>query len=385
MDKVINIFFLCLTLAAFGQKHKAHADVDEILIGYFGPGTSTHPEAGDMFSAASLAIEQANRAGGYNGTPFRLVTGWSDNPWGSGVKEVVRMAYEHKVCAIIGGIDGPSTHLAEQVVAKARLTLLSPASSDKSVNLANVPWMFSSLPADNIQAPVLADAISSSVADDPFVLISATDHDSHLFTVELKKSFIQQRIYPRYHFEFKPGEKNFTPLLDKLIPVKARALVIIAGAEDSSNLIGAVHKKGFKGDIFGGPSFGRRSFLEEAGQFTEGVIFPLLYMPNKRTESFEKQFTKRFGKRPDYLAAHTYDTVNLLIYAIKKAGLDRAKIRDTVKDFSWNGVTGTFNFNAHGANTRAVQLGTIINGRIVELDKLKQISINVKTRPFSGY
>ncbi len=99
-----------------------------------------------MWNAACLAVEQANRAGGYNGLPFRLVAGWSDNPWGSGVTEVARMAYVHKVWAIIGGIDGPSTHLAEQVVAKARLTLLSSASTDKTVNLANVPWMFSCLP-----------------------------------------------------------------------------------------------------------------------------------------------------------------------------------------------------------------------------------------------
>ena len=370
MCKIINTIFILLALTVTGQRSTANAA--EILIGYFGPGTSTHPQAGDMFSAASLAIEQANLAGGYNGIPFRLVTGWSDNPWGSGVKEVVRMAYEHKVRAIIGGIDGASTHLAEQVVAKAQLTLLSPASTDKSVNLANVPWMFSAIPGDNIQAPVLADAISSSVADDPFVLISATDHDSHLFTVELKKSFVKHRINPRYHFEFKPGEKDFTVLLDKLIPVKAQALIIIAGAEDSSILISAVRENNFRGLIFGGPFFGRRRFLEKAGQTAEGVIFPLLYMPGERAEYFEKQFSKRFGKRPDYLAAHTYDTVNLLVYAIKKAGLDRAKIRDTVKELSsWNGVTGAFNWNAHGANTREVQLGTITNGRVVQLKKLK--------------
>jgi ABC-type branched-subunit amino acid transport system substrate-binding protein len=73
----------------------------------------------------------------------------------------------------------------------------------------------------------------------------------------------------------------------------------------------------------------------------------------------------------DYLAAHTYDTVNLLVYAIKKAGLDRAKIRDTVKELSsWNGVTGAFNWNAHGANTREVQLGTITNGHVVSVSEL---------------
>jgi ABC-type branched-subunit amino acid transport system substrate-binding protein len=116
-----------------------------------------------MWRAACLAIDQANQTGGYRGAPFRLVAGWAENPWGSGVTQITRMVYVHNVWAIIGGIDGPSTHLAEQVAAKARLTLLSPVCTDRTANLANVPWMFSCLPQDHLQAPVLAEAIAQTV------------------------------------------------------------------------------------------------------------------------------------------------------------------------------------------------------------------------------
>jgi ABC-type branched-subunit amino acid transport system substrate-binding protein len=319
-----------------------------------------------MWCAASLAIEEANRAGGYKGLPFRLVVGWSDNPWGTGISKVVRMAYVDKVWAIIGGIDGPSTHLAEQVVAKARLTLLSPASSDKTVNLANVPWMFSCLPGDHLQAPILAHAIASRIGQKPFLLVSAVDHDSHLFTVELARSFSQHKLVPLYHFEFEPEEKDFTELVDKIVEAKAHALVLIAGAEQSAHIISAVREKNFAGLIFGGPCMGRRSFLEEAGRTAEDVIFPLLYTPRKNSDSFEKKFTSRFRYRPDYLAAHTYDTVNLLIAAIRKAGLNRAQIRDAVRKLSpWAGVTGAVKWDTLGGNSRAVQLGTVRAGRVI--------------------
>ena len=94
----------------------------------------------------TMAIEEANAEGGYKETPFRLKPGWSENPWASGVSSVVRMAYLERVWAIIGSIDGSTTHLAEQVVAKARVTQIDPASTDRSVNMANVPWVFSCLP-----------------------------------------------------------------------------------------------------------------------------------------------------------------------------------------------------------------------------------------------
>jgi ABC-type branched-subunit amino acid transport system substrate-binding protein len=349
-----------------GREELAPTDLNEVLIGYFGPGKASHPEAGDMWCAASLAIDQANRAGGYKGLPFRLVAGFSDNPWGTGISKVVRMAYVDKVWAIIGGIDGHSTHLAEQVVAKARLTLLSPASTDKTVNLANVPWMFSCIPGDHLQAPILAHAIASRIGQKPFLLVSAVDHDSHLFTVEFAKSFAQYELMPAYHFEFEPEKKDFTELADKIVETKVHTLVLISGAEQSARVISAVRDRNFTGPVFGGPCMGRRNFLEEAGRTAEEVIFPLLYIPRKNSDSFEKKFTSRFGYRPDYLAAHTYDTVNLLIAAIRKAGLNRARIRDAVRELSpWAGVTGSVKWDTLGGNSRAVQLGTVRAGRVI--------------------
>ena len=347
-----------------GREKSPPADVKEVLIGYFGPSTPSDPRGGDMWNAACLAVEQANRAGGYNGLPFRLVAGWSENPWGSGVTEVTRMAYVHKVWAVIGGIDGPSTHLAEQVVAKARLTLLSSASTDKTVNLANVPWMFSCLPADHLQTPILAQAIASEVGGKSFLLVSAVDHDSHLFTVELTRSFVKHKLAPSYHYEFKPGQKNYDGLVEKIVHAEAHTLILIAATQESAQIISAVRQKGFKGLIFGGPRMGRRSFLEQTANAAEGVIFPLLYMQGKESDSFEGKFTARFGKRPDFLAAHTYDAVNLLIAAIRKAGLNRPRIHDAVRLLSpWQGVTGKIQWDPLGSNSRLVNLGTVRNGR----------------------
>ncbi|MHC4749929.1 MAG: ABC transporter substrate-binding protein [Planctomycetota bacterium] len=358
------------TYAGPGRERPAPNGITEVLIGYFGPNTPSHTEAGDMWRAACLAIEQANRSGGYKGLPFRLVTGWSENPWGSGVTQVTRMAYIHKVWAVIGGIDGPSTHLAEQVVAKARLTLLSPASTDKTVNLANVPWMFSCLPGDHLQAPVLARAIASQVEKDSFLLVSAVDHDSHLFTVELVKCLAQQQLAPSYHFEINPRERDFTKLVERIAHTKADALVLIAGGEPSAHLIRAVRKKGFKGLIFGGPCMGRHSFLKQTNKMAEGVIFPLLYTAGENSADFEEKFTSRFGHRPDYIAAHSYDAVRLLITAIRKAGLNRARICDAVRELSpWTGVTGDIKWGPLGGNSRDVSLGIVRGGCVISVSE----------------
>ena len=65
-----------------GREASDPLDVNEVRIGYFGPSKKSDPEGGDMWCAASLAIEEANRAGGYKGLPFRLVAEWLVAPLG---------------------------------------------------------------------------------------------------------------------------------------------------------------------------------------------------------------------------------------------------------------------------------------------------------------
>jgi branched-chain amino acid transport system substrate-binding protein len=343
-------------------------DVDEVLIGYFGPCDADDPQGGDLWCAARLAVEEANRQGGLHGKPFRLVPGWSENPWGTGVRRVARMVYDEKVWAIIGGIDGPSTHLAEQVVAKARLALVSPSSTDKTVNLVNVPWMFSCAPGHHLQAPVLAEQIALRVGREPFVLLSATDHDSRLFLRELVGALAERDLAPRFHFQFKRGAEGLSQHADQVLEAGAAAVVVVAGADDSARMARALREAGAAGPIFGGPAIGRRRFLQGAGKAAEGVVFPLLYQPGPEPAEFHHTFQKRFLRAPDYAAAHTYDGVCLLIQAIRKAGLNRARIRDALAELSpWGGVTGTIRWDLTGSNARAVKLATIQSGRIVPL------------------
>ncbi|KPK49816.1 MAG: hypothetical protein AMK72_03620 [Planctomycetes bacterium SM23_25] len=361
-----------------GRDDPEPADIDEIRIGYFGPSDAGDPCGGDLWRAAQWAVDQANARGGYRGKPFRLVPAWSQNPWGTGVAQVARMVYQDRVWALIGGIDGPSTHLAEQVAVKARVALISPASTDKTVNLANVPWMFSCLPGDHLQAAALAAEIRARPGEEPFVLVSADDHDSHLFAVELKKCLARHRMAPRYHFQCRRGAQDAAETAGRIADAGAGALVLIADARDSACLLRAVRDRGYQGAVFGGPAMGRRQFIEAAGPAATGAVFPLLYDPAEGSAQFARQFAGRFGVSPDYAAAHAYDAVQLLVAAIEKAGLNRARIRDAVKELSpYSGAAGTVTWDGLGRSTRPVRLATVRDGRVVPVAATKPAAATV--------
>jgi len=341
------------------------AQAEDVLVGYFGPASPTHLEGGDLWCAASMALDEANATGGFQGRRFRLVTSWSANPWGSGVADVARLAYDRNVWAIVGGIDGASTHLAEQIVAKARLVLVNPVATDKSINMADVPWMFSCVPLDDVQAKVLAGAIASDVRERSFVIVSAVDHDSHAFTVELLKALKDHELTPAFHFECDPSQPVPRDVLERTQRVDPEAVVLVADAQGSARWLTMLREAGYEGAVFGGPWMGRRQCIEQAGAAAEGVRLPWPVVMSSRSREFVKRFTQRFGRSPDYAAAHMYDAVRLLAAAIRRGGLDRTGIRDAIRSLApWPGVTGPIRWDAVGGNSRSVGMGIIRAGRV---------------------
>ena len=361
-----------------GRDDPAPDDLNEIKIGWFGPADPRHPTAGAMWSAATLAIEEANSNSGYNGIPFRLVASWSENPWGTGIKDVTRLAYDDRVWGIVGAPDGPSAHLVEQVVAKARIVFLSPVSTDSSTNLVNVPWIFSLSPNDDVLASVLAEAIANAIQQDTTrhnpsplskggkrggAIVSFTDHDSRVFTTELLAALKTADVFPSLHLQLSPSGSDFTTALQRINRIDPRAVALIGSPRDSARFLTALRADGLDIPVFGSPAMGHSLFAATAGQFAANTVFPILWSRSRtgaRSAAFAQRFTQRFGHEPDYTAAYTYDAMNLLIDAIRKAGLNRARIRDAVRSLSpWEGVTGTITWNPTGRNMRPAQLNAV--------------------------
>ncbi len=352
-----------------GRERAETADVSEVLLGYFGPSDPDHPAGGDLWKAAELAVCQANAQGGYQGKPFRLVASWSEDPWRTGIAGIARMAYRDRVWAIVGGSDGPTAHLAEQVAVKARLPLVCPTSSDRTANMANVPWMFSVLPGDHLQAPILAAVLTTRSGRHGYSFLSSPDHDARRFLAELERALKQHQSAPRFTHVLAPGDPAIGTVVRQVVSDEVTAVVIAAGPADSAHFVRELRAGGFRGLILGGHSMGRRQFLAAAGPAAEGVLFPLLCEPAALPASFRQEFETRYHVPPDYVAASTYDALSLLIAAIRRGGLNRAKIADALGQLNpYPGVTGTISWDKLGSNTRPVVLGTIRAGQVVRFE-----------------
>lgn len=302
---------------------------------WFGP-------TNELFWAASYAFQSRNPS-------TTLIPCWTGDPWKSGVTLLTRMIFEHQPVAVLGSIDSASTHLAEQIVAKAKLPLVSPVATDPSLTLAGVPWMFSCAPSDT----AIAKAIVGDLREDqhPAAVFSGTDHESRMTTREILKEFSRRGRLPAFKFDFEPGSQVETQLR-ALAEAKPRSIILVASAEDAGRLLPKLRKAVPNTPISAGPAVARRACLTLAGASARGVRYPEL-VSAPHGHPFDLAFLATHGHSADYTAWLTFDAASLLATAISKWGDTGSPLHLALPSLSpFQGAAGEIRFDASGQNTR---------------------------------
>ena len=385
----------------------------ELRFGWFGPTNLDDPLNGDVWWAVEEAAREANsrtsgpepRPGPADPTapssaacpvnlPVRLIPCWAADPWGSGVSRLGRMVYDEAPLALLGSVDSASTHLAEQITAKANLPLVSPISTDSSVTLAGVSWMFTCAPSD----AVIARALVADVLAPPsgsrgnsrvsIALLAATDHESRMTAREVVRELSRCGHPPDSRFDLTSGTTDLAPQLAAWELARPETVVVIAGPDDSARWLRAIRaaplgRSGNGPRLYGGPTLGRTRFRQLAGTAAEGVRFPLLLVPGpgqSAMQKFGEKFAQARGHEPDYAAVLGYDATRLLIEAARRTGPNRARVREELARLSpWAGLAGPIVFDGTGQNLRSnVVMGTIRDGAVVPLATPLSISADYR-------
>jgi len=216
----------------------------EFTIGVFAP------DGHDLVLGVELAVEQANASGGVGGKPVVIVRGWADDPWGAGSKEVIRMVFEDRVWAIIGGPDSETTHVAQQVATKAHLPLIAPVSSDPSLTHTRVPWIYRLPPDDRAQAEELvAEGLGPRALKRVGIVVSA-DHDGRIFAEEMKAALERGQNSPIFELAVAPDLHDPGSLADRVRSFAPDALVMRLRPDAARRLLAALRSVGVDCAVF---------------------------------------------------------------------------------------------------------------------------------------
>jgi branched-chain amino acid transport system substrate-binding protein len=339
-------------------------DLNTVKIGFIGPimstvsvatGGKSHEEAlgVKMLEGARLAVEEANARGGYltRKIPFELVISNDNGLWGSSGNEIIKMAYKDHVWAILGTIDGANSHIAIRVALKAELVMLNTGDTDPTFIETNIPWVMRAIGDDRQQSYLLVDYMIRKLGYQRLGLIRGSNRYGRFGVREVRDGARRLGHPVLLEMAYRLGAEDFSLQLERLKEANLDAVVHWGDARESAIILNQMRQMGMRQPYFTCDRSVSEEFVQLAGANAEGVVCAYSWNPTRqdpKLEAFRKAFRTRFGDEPETYAAHAYDGMNLLLWAIQVAGLNRAKIRDILASRTrpWPGVTGDIAFSA---------------------------------------
>ncbi|MCP4219630.1 MAG: amino acid ABC transporter substrate-binding protein [bacterium] len=345
----------------YGRVLPEPTNIKTVKIGFLGPiaptvsvatGGSSHEEGlgKKMLQGATLALEDANASGGYRGKiPYQLVVRNDNGLWGASGNEIIHLAYKDNVWAILGTIDGANSHIAIRVALKIEIAMMNTGDTDPTFTETGIPWVFRVITDDRQMCYLLADYVFNTLKLTRVAALRANNRYGRISIDEFRDAatrlghpFLAELNYPL-------GAVDFSSQLQRIADLKPQAVITYGDARESGLLLKQMRALGMEQLFIGSDRMVSDEFRKNAGSNIGKVIAGYPYNPTNGSSSykdFKRRFTQKHGEPPETYAAHAYDGMAMVIKAIERAGLNRAKIRDELaKMKQYHGVTGKKEFD----------------------------------------
>ncbi len=356
-----------------GREIPPPKNIKEVRIGFLGPleGAALIEYGKQMLQGTTLAVEQANLKGGYKGIPFKIMVHNDVGLWGAAANEIVKMDDEG-VWAWLGSIDDIVSHVAIRATLKLEIPNINVGDPDPTFTETNIPWVIRVIPDDRQSCYVLANYIVDIKGYRRIAVMRVNNRYGRVGTMHFNKTTTRLGCPIVIEERFNDGEKEFTSQLERIKKKKPDVILIWGNPHESALILNAVREMGMNQPVFCSDRIVNPEFLKIAGKNAEGVMTTCQYNPDTDSPkylAFKKAYTERFGMEPDVFAVHAYDGTNILIEAIRIAGLNRALIRDVLTDMKtfqgYEGASGKILFDATWNNIRPIYLATVKDGKFV--------------------
>lgn len=353
-----------------GRHLPAPVGLREVKIGFLGPiaGSRDSSLGRRMLQGAELAIEDANAHGGYRGIPFQLVVRNDLGLWGASSNEMVALNQEG-VWAILGSIDGANTHIMLRLALKIGMPLVNSGDTDPTLTETAIPWLIRVNGDDRQTGYALVLYAHDVKGYRRVAVLRVNDRYGRVGTEQFKAGM--QRLGTPVILErfYQPGDTIFTTQLEQIKQADVDAVLVWGDADEAGHIVRQMRQMNMHQVVLGSDRMVSRTFLELAGPAAEGAVATYLYNPDLDDpvlQRFDRRYRARFGESAETFAAHAYDGMSLLVGAIRKAGLNRVRIRDQMLGLkTYRGVTGAMQFDATHNDIRPIWMAQVRNGKFV--------------------
>lgn len=365
--KKIGIFALCLMMV-IGFHSMALAKT--LKIGTLSPLTGPYAQDGtDILQGAKTAVSVFEKAGGIPGyEKIEVIPGDSACDGGKATMAANKLI-NSGVSGVVGAYCSSATIPASVPLNEANIVQITPASTHTDVTGRGFKQIFRMPPRDDVQAWSTVKFLEDGLKIKTLALID----DRQTYTVGLTENitkFAKEKnkikIVALEHIT--PADKDFTAVLTKLKKLNPDVIYMGVYQPEGSLMVRQAKALGIKAKMLSEDAVYHPKFIEVGGKAAEGTFLTFAKAPDTpERKDFEKTYMKMWDvKTIGSYGYYAYDAAMILLEAIKKSGTtDTDKVVDTLRNTTWNGVTGEIKFDEKGDRKLAHIIWIVKDGKFV--------------------
>ncbi len=368
-----KVFSVCLILAGlFMVMSNAAFATDELKIGIMVPTTGSEATYGkDMENAILLAVSEINAKGGIAGKTIVTVTADDACDPQQAAAAASKLVSEN-VNAVVGGYCSGATLPTLKIYGDAGIPIVLTAANSTKLVSANPGNTFLVNSTGDDQAITAVNLFKQKGVKKLAVIHQGDGYSEDLAKLTEKKGkeagieIVAMEVVNK-------GEQDHSALVTRLKSKSPDAVFWTAYYADGALVIKQLRQNGYMKLIAVGDGSNSPKLMEIAGKAAEGVFCfsnpTVEYLPSAK--AFGENYKKKFNQEPGPYSALSYDGMNLLADAIKRAGsADKAaivKALKATKDF--NGIAGPIVFTPENKLARSNFVVLVAKGANWELNK----------------
>ena len=318
-------------------------------------------------NGAKLAVKQINAAGGVNGAQLDLIIHDSQYKMDITAQTAKQFVEQDKVPLMIGYTDTDSVIASGPTFQKAQIPFITVGATSPKIPSQIGDMMFLACFGDNVQAAVGAEYSYSTFGHTAYFLWDKGIEYTTLLGKYFKERFTELGGTIALEDSYDDAATDFSAQITKIKALSPQPdfYYVAAMPYNIGPLVKQFRDAGITGPIVGGDGYDTPDLITVGGAAANNVYFTThaLMDATGGTDGIKKfiaDYKAEYGHDPENaFAALGYDTVYLLVDAIKRAGgTDSAAVKAAIESTTnFQGITGAITFSA---NSHVPQKGVTV-------------------------
>jgi branched-chain amino acid transport system substrate-binding protein len=315
----------------------------------------------------SLAVKQANAAGGVDGRQIQL-TLYDDQGDPTVGTELARKIASEGDIAMFGTAESAVTIAMAPILKSEKIPNITSGQSTGLLALKS-PYLFLNGPTGLTYDTTLAKYVVTTKGYKKIAMLTNNDSygagEESAFTTALKSlgvTPVAAEVVPS-------DQTNMTPALNSIRGSNPQVLFIGAEEAQSGLIVKQARALGMTAVIAEGAPAGTPLYLSTAGiANANGTIVSSPYLGNDAdaaAQTFAAAYTAAYGSAPELHGAKAYDGAEIMISALKACNdCTGLALANAIRAVHYSGLLGNFAYDSSGVGVFATAIGIITDGKI---------------------